>query len=73
LKKELKIFIFIFVVLTVVVHYKEFLAYPIKHILSLPNSGAYGFGISHPLVFTALGYVLFLFFRILLKLIRRII
>jgi len=65
MKKELIVFISIFFVLTIIFHYKEFLEYPIIHILSLPTSGAYGFGIFHPIVFTFIVYILLWILRLI--------
>ena len=67
MKKELKIFIVILVVLTLVIHYKEFLEYPLQHLKNFPNSGAYGLGIFHPLVFTAIVYILVLLPRMIIR------
>ena len=67
MKKELKIFIVILVVLTLVIHYKKFLEYPLQHLKNFPNSGAYGLGIFHPLVFTAIVYILVLLPRMIIR------
>ena len=67
MKKELKIFIVILVVLTLAIHYKEFLEYPLQHLKNFPNSGAYGLGIFHPLVFTAIVYILVLLPRMIIR------
>jgi hypothetical protein len=58
MKKEFFIIVSILIVLTISTHYKEFLEYPLEQIKNLPNSGAYGFGSLHPLVFTLIVYVL---------------
>jgi uncharacterized oligopeptide transporter (OPT) family protein len=71
LKKELFVFIGIFIVLTVLMHYKEFLNYPIAHIKNFPNSSAYGFGIFHPIVFSFTVYIVLLAPRLIIKLFRR--
>ncbi|MDN5088747.1 hypothetical protein [Aliarcobacter butzleri] len=57
MKKELIIFIVILIVLTMTMHYKEFINYPLTHLKNFPNSSAYGFGIFHPLVFTSIIYI----------------
>jgi len=67
--KELKIFLFIFIVLSLLMHYKEFFSSPIQHILNLPKSGAFGFGVLHPLIFAFLLYIVVLVFSLTLKLI----
>lgn len=67
MKKELKIFIIILVGLTVVMHYKEFLEYPLQHLKNFPNSGAYGLGMLHPIVFTAIVYIVLLLPRLMIR------
>ena len=58
-------------VLSLGFHYKEFLEYPIQHLMNFPNSGAYGLGIFHPLVFTTVVYVILLVPRGIFKLFKR--
>lgn len=70
-KKELKIFLVILVILSILMHYEEFLTHPISHILALQNSGAYGLGIYHPLIFTFLVYIVFLIPRVFFKILKR--
>ena len=67
MKKELKIFIIILVGLTIVIHYKEFLEYPLQHLKNFPNSGAYGLGMLHPIVFTAIVYSVLLLPRLMIR------
>ncbi|MBP7225252.1 MAG: hypothetical protein KBA17_01835 [Aliarcobacter sp.] len=67
MKKELKIFIIILVGLTIVMHYKEFLEYPLQHLKNFPNSGAYGLGMLHPIVFTAIVYIVLLLPRLMIR------
>ena len=62
MKKEIIIFIAIFLFLALGMHYKEWLSHPIDHITALPKAGAYGIGWIHPLVFTL---VIYLFFGVL--------
>ena len=57
LKRELKVFLIVFVVAAFGMHHKEFISYPIEHIAHLPTAGAYGIGMFHPLVF---GFVIYL-------------
>ncbi len=71
LKKELKIFLVILVILSILIHYEEFLTHPILHILALANSGAYGLGVYHPLIFTFLVYIVFLIPRVFFKILKR--
>ena len=63
MKKELIIFVGIFLFLAIGMHFKEWISHPIKHIMDLPHAGAYGFGPMHPLIFTVIIYVLFLIIR----------
>jgi hypothetical protein len=58
MKKEFLIIVSILMVLTVLVRYKEFLEYPLEHIIALSDSGAYGFGSLHPIIFTLIIYIL---------------
>jgi hypothetical protein len=58
LKKELLIFIGIFLFLAIGMHFKEWTSYPLDHLMALPHSGAYGIGAIHPLVFTLIVYIL---------------
>jgi hypothetical protein len=57
MKKELFIFIGVFLFLTIGMHFKEWTSYPIEHMMALPNAGAYGIGAIHPLVFTLIVYI----------------
>ncbi len=70
MKKELLIYLGIIIFLTVTIHYKELMAHPIEHILNLPNSGAYGLGIIHPLIFSMVVYILVFIPRFIVKLFR---
>lgn len=58
MKKELIIFLGVFLFLAIGMHFKEWLSHPIEHIIALPHAGAYGIGAIHPLVFTLIGYIL---------------
>ena len=68
MKKELIIFVGIFLFLAIGMHFKEFTTYPIEHIASLPNAGAYGFGAAHPIIFTAVVYGIIALPRFIIKL-----
>ncbi len=59
MKKELSIFLAIFLVLAIGMHFKEWIDHPVEHLTALPNAGAYGIGAAHPLVFTLIVYLLF--------------
>ena len=60
LKRELKIYIIIFVVLTLGMHYKEWFSHPFEHISSLPTSQ---FGTFHPIFFSFGVYLIVLIMR----------
>ncbi len=72
MKKEIYIFIGIFLFLAIGMHFKEWTNYPLEHILALPSAGAYGMGAAHPLIFTLIGYVVFVIFRSIIRLAKRI-
>lgn len=73
MKKELYIFIGIFLFLAIGMHFKEWTSHPIEHIVALPNSGAYGIGFVHPLVFTLVIYILFVLFRSVYRGIKKVV
>lgn len=68
MKKELTIFIGLFLFLTIGMHFKEWTSYPIEHLMALPAAGVYGIGAFHPLIFTIALYVIFVFFRAVVRL-----
>lgn len=68
MKKELIIFLSIFLVLALGMHFKEFTTHPIDHILALPHAGAFGLGPFHPLIITTFFYLVLALFRGLAKL-----
>ena len=63
MKKELMIFLGIFLFLAIGMHFKVWISHPIDHIMALPKAGAYGFGPLHPLIFTAIIYIVLGIFR----------
>ncbi len=65
------IFMGIFLFLAIGMHFKEWTSHPIEHILALPNAGAYGIGPIHPLVFTLFVYLVFVFFRAIVRFVTR--
>ena len=71
MKKEITIFVGIFLFLAIGMHFKEWTSHPIEHLLALPSAGAYGLGAIHPLIFTILGYLVFVSFRAIQRLILR--
>lgn len=58
MKKELFIFIGIFLFLAIGMHFKEWIDHPIEHFISLPHASSYGLGWEHPLVYTIAVYVI---------------
>lgn len=57
MKKELLIFVGLFLFLAIGMHFKQWTSHPIEHLMSLPHGGAFGIpGIIHPFVFTFLVY-----------------
>ena len=68
MKKELTIFIGLFLFLAIGMHFKEWLSHPIDHIMALPTAGAYGIGAFHPLVFTVALYLVFVIIRGIVRL-----
>lgn len=71
MKKELMIFVGIFLFLAIGMHFKEWTSHPIEHLLALPSAGAYGLGAIHPFIFTTIGYLLFVSIRGIKRLIVR--
>jgi len=68
MKKEFLLIVSIFLILTITMHYQEFIAHPVEQIKALSNSGAYGFGSFHPLIFTLIVYILLWIPRAIIKL-----
>jgi len=68
MKKELTIFLSIFVVLALGMHFKEWMSHPLEHIMALPDAGAFGLGPFHPLIITLFFYVILGLFRGIAKL-----
>jgi len=62
MKKELLIYMVIFIILALALH-PDLLTSPVERFYALPNSGAYGIGAFHPLVFALLGYLILAVFR----------
>ena len=68
MKKELVIFISIFLFLTIGMHFKEWMDHPMAHIQALPHSSSYGLGWEHPVVYTLVVYIIILIPRGISKL-----
>ncbi len=58
MKKELIVFVGIFLFLAIGMHFKEWTGYPVEHLMALPSSSAYGLGAEHPFVFTLIVYII---------------
>ena len=58
MKKQLFIFLGIFLFLAIGMHFSEWTSHPIKHITAFPKAGAYGLGMIHPIIFTLIGYAI---------------
>ena len=58
MKKELIIFIGIFLFLAIGMHFKQWIGYPVDHLMALPSASAYGLGAEHPFVFTLIVYII---------------
>ncbi len=57
MKKEIIIFIGLFLFLAIGMHFKQWLDHPIDHLMNMPHGGAFGVpGIIHPFVFTFILY-----------------
>ncbi|BAF70966.1 hypothetical protein [Sulfurovum sp. NBC37-1] len=68
MKKELKIFMAIFLVLALGMHFKECINHPMEHIESLFTQGWFGL---HPLVITLAVYLLFMIIRGIVRFLKR--
>ncbi len=70
--KEIIVYLAIFLILALGMHYKEWFSHPIEHINSLPRSQ---FGAFHPLFFSFGAYLVILVLRLVIngakKLIKR--
>jgi len=69
--KELYIFLGIFLFLTLGMHHKEWLNYPLEHLSNLSQAGVYGLGVIHPFIFTLLIYILLWLPRLIIKYFRK--
>ncbi len=57
MKKEIIIYIGIFLFLAIGMHFKQWMDHPVEHLLSMANGGAFGVpGSIHPFVFTFIVY-----------------
>ena len=69
MKKEIIIYIAVFLFLAIGMHFKQWISYPIEHLMALPSGGAFGVsGIAHPFVFTFVVYLVVRFPVLIMKL-----
>ncbi len=72
MKKELGIYIAIFLFLTIGMHFKQWIDHPIEHMMAMSSGGAFGVpGAVHPFVFTLIVYLFIGLFRVVGKLFSR--
>lgn len=72
MKKELGIFIGLFLFLSIGMHFEQWIEHPIEHLLNLQSGGALGIpGVIHPLVFTLILYIVVGIPRVLGKIFSR--
>lgn len=64
MKKELNIYIGIFLFLAIGMHFKQWLDHPVEHLLNMSSGGAFGVpGMVHPFVFAFIIYLVVYIFR----------
>ncbi|MEA3512227.1 MAG: hypothetical protein U9R37_01355 [Campylobacterota bacterium] len=68
MKKELIIFVGLFLFLAIGMHFKEWMSHPVEHIMALPHASSYGLGWEHPIVYTLLLYIIVGIPRVIAKL-----
>jgi len=71
MKKELTIFTSILFILSIGMHFKEWMDHPLAHIMALPSSGAYGIGAIHPFIFTLIIYLIFIALRGIVRIFKK--
>ena len=72
MKKEFLLWLIFFILLSLVMHFDEWITNPLEHILKLKTSGAYGLGFLHPIVFTTTVYVMILIPRFIISFFKNI-
>ena len=71
MKKELIIFVGIFLFLAIGMHFAQWTSHPVEHLMNLPHASAYGLGAEHPVVFTLIVYIIVWIPRVLVKLVSK--
>jgi len=68
MKKEIGVFIGLFLFLSIGMHFKQWIDHPIEHLMNMPHGGAFGIpGIIHPFVFTFILYFLVVILRFIIR------
>ena len=67
MKKEIMIYIGLFLFLAIGMHFKQWTSIPMEHLNNLTTAGAYGLGANHPFIFTLAAYVAVGIPRVLVK------
>ena len=67
MKKEFIVFLGVPLFLTIAMLFSEWTSHPIEHFMALPDSGAYGLGMIHPLIFTLFFYIIFVIIRAFIR------
>ena len=68
MKKEISVFIGLFLFLSIGMHFKQWIDHPIEHLMNMPHGGAFGIpGIIHPFVFTFILYFLVVILRFIIR------
>jgi len=70
LKREVLIFLALFIILALVVHVDAWISHPLEHLAALPSSD---FGPLHPLFFSFGAYLALLIVRLFARMVRRIL
>ena len=68
MKKDLKIFIGIFLVLALGMHFKAWMEHPVEHVQSLFTQGWFAL---HPLVITLVVFLLYVLIRVIVRFLKR--
>lgn len=71
MKKEILIFIGLFLFLAIGMHFAQWTSHPVEHLKALPHASAYGLGPEHPFVFTLVLYLIIGIPRLIMKLLKK--
>ena len=67
MKKEVVIWFVCFILLSVVMHFDEWMSDSVAHMLKLETSGAYGLGFLHPIIFTSMVYFMIVIPKLIIR------